>query len=48
MCQRILAVPMLARGKLVRCRNCGMTLRIPKKQEPEAPAQAAPKTESEK
>ena len=40
MCQRILAVPVLARGKLVRCRNCAMTLRIPAKveAEPAAPA----------
>jgi hypothetical protein len=30
-CQRILAVPVHARGKLVRCRSCGMTIRIPLK-----------------
>jgi RNase P subunit RPR2 len=30
-CQRILAVPVHARGKLVRCRSCGMTIRIPMK-----------------
>ncbi len=48
MCQRILAVPVLARGKLVRCRNCGMTIRIPKKSDgdPAAPA-AAPKAPGE-
>jgi hypothetical protein len=28
-CKRILAVPQHARGKLVRCRSCGMTVRIP-------------------
>ncbi len=28
-CQRILAVPITARGKLVRCRTCSMTIRIP-------------------
>lgn len=28
-CQRILAVPSHARGKLVRCRSCGMNVRIP-------------------
>ncbi len=28
-CQRILAVPINARGKLVRCRNCGTNIRIP-------------------
>lgn len=30
-CQRILAVPAHARGKLVRCRSCSMTIRIPQK-----------------
>jgi hypothetical protein len=28
-CKRILAVPSHARGKLVRCKSCGMTVRIP-------------------
>ncbi|MHC4948731.1 MAG: hypothetical protein ACYTG1_10770 [Planctomycetota bacterium] len=28
-CRRILAVPADARGKLVRCRRCGMTIRVP-------------------
>lgn len=28
-CQRILTVPNNARGKLVRCRSCSMTIRIP-------------------
>ena len=28
-CKRILAVPTTARGKLVRCRGCGINLRIP-------------------
>ena len=28
-CKRILAVPMSARGKSVRCKNCGTTVRIP-------------------
>jgi hypothetical protein len=30
-CQRILAVPIGARGKLVRCRNCGTNIKIPLK-----------------
>lgn len=30
-CRRVLAVPAKARGKLVRCRGCGKTLRIPEK-----------------
>ena len=28
-CQRILAVPEGARGKVVRCRVCGMNVKIP-------------------
>jgi hypothetical protein len=28
-CRRILAVPARARGKLVRCRGCGSTIRVP-------------------
>lgn len=28
-CQRVLAVPGLARGKIVRCRRCGMNIKIP-------------------
>ncbi|TVQ53268.1 MAG: hypothetical protein EA377_08245 [Phycisphaerales bacterium] len=33
-CQRILAVPGDARGKLVRCRNCHTTVRIPMQKAP--------------
>ncbi len=28
-CRRVLAVPPSARGKTVRCRNCGMNIRVP-------------------
>lgn len=28
-CRRILAVPTSARGKTVRCRNCGTNIRVP-------------------
>ncbi len=28
-CQRVLAVPEGARGKVVRCRVCGMNIKIP-------------------
>jgi hypothetical protein len=28
-CRRILAVPTSARGKTVRCRNCGSTVKVP-------------------
>lgn len=48
MCQRILAVPVMARGKLVRCRNCGMTLRIPSKPDTGATPAASPKGDDEK
>ncbi len=29
-CQRVLAVPVIARGKIVRCRRCGMNVKIPR------------------
>ena len=46
-CQRILAVPPHARGKLVRCRSCGATVSIPQKRvekpdEPDGAAAGAP------
>ncbi len=28
-CRRVLAVPGSARGKTVRCRNCGTNIRVP-------------------
>lgn len=28
-CRRILAVPQTSRGKNVRCKNCGTTIRVP-------------------
>jgi hypothetical protein len=34
-CQCVLAVPAHARGKLVRCRSCGINIRIPKKPQPQ-------------
>jgi hypothetical protein len=40
-CQRVLAVPSSARGKLVRCRGCGSNIRIPENRVGEAP-KAAP------
>jgi len=39
-CQRVLAVPSSARGKLVRCRGCGSNIRIPATRG-EGPTQAA-------
>jgi ribosomal protein S27E len=38
-CQRILAVPEQARGRIVRCRVCGMNIRIPAGKAPEAQPQ---------
>lgn len=34
-CRKVLAVPSSARGKTVRCRACGTSIRVPA---PEAPA----------
>ena len=28
-CRSVLAVPVKARGKLVKCRNCGNTIKVP-------------------
>ena len=36
-CQRILAVPEHARGKLVHCRSCSTNIRIPVMRNPEVP-----------
>jgi hypothetical protein len=47
MCQRILAVPVAARGKLVRCRSCATTLRIPAKLEPAAPTDESAKAKKD-
>jgi hypothetical protein len=35
-CRKILAVPVSTRGKTVRCRNCGGTIRVPAKDGPPA------------
>jgi len=37
-CRSVLAVPVSARGKMVRCRNCGQRLRIPAKDGQPAPS----------
>jgi len=31
-CRKVLAVPNTARGKTVRCRNCGTNIRVPAEQ----------------
>ncbi len=45
-CQRILAVPTAARGKLVRCRNCGTNIKIPMEKVAEAPPKDRAKPEA--
>ena len=48
-CQRILAVPEQARGRIVRCRVCGMNIRIPEGKAPEPQQQkAAPEEDEDK
>ena len=44
-CQRVLAVPEGARGKVVRCRACGMNIKIPAAKTA-APAKTAAKPKS--
>ncbi|MFN7022002.1 MAG: hypothetical protein ACK4WH_11840 [Phycisphaerales bacterium] len=40
-CKRILAVPSASRGKNVRCKSCGSTIRVPQKSpKPETPKPA--------
>ena len=42
-CRKILSVPATARGKTVRCRNCGMRVQVPASEpKPVAPAEPAP------
>lgn len=43
-CRRVLAVPANSRGKNVRCKGCGATIRVPEKQASvaAAPSAAAP------
>ena len=41
-CRRILAVPVSARGKAVRCSGCGTYVKVPAPGTPGAPAAAAP------
>jgi hypothetical protein len=36
-CRRVLAVPSSSRGKNVRCKGCGATIRVPDKVVPMAP-----------
>lgn len=33
-CRAVLAVPVEARGRLVRCKNCGTNIKIPPKKDP--------------
>jgi hypothetical protein len=45
-CQRILAVPVNTRGKLVRCRQCATIVRIPEERRQEVEPAPAPGPES--
>lgn len=47
-CRRVLIVPVSSRGKTVRCRNCGITIRVPEKAPPPAPVEAAAAPGAEK
>ena len=40
-CQRILAVPPRAQGRVVRCRGCGTNIRIPHPKSPEPMVRSA-------
>jgi len=46
-CRRILAVPPTARGRTVRCRGCGSTVKIPANSQPATPQQSQPPTPEE-
>lgn len=46
-CRKVLAVPTSARGRTVRCRSCGATLRVPTKPSVD-PAAAQKATEAPK
>ncbi len=48
-CRRILAVPPDARGKTIRCRNCGAMVEVPQQgaAKPEAPAAVETSAESD-
>ncbi|MBN8643813.1 MAG: hypothetical protein J0L61_01050 [Planctomycetes bacterium] len=39
-CRAVLAVPEAARGRMVRCKQCGTSIRIPDKKAPAPNAQA--------
>jgi hypothetical protein len=43
-CRRVLAVPANSRGKNVRCKGCGATIRVPEKAPAPAAATPAPQT----
>ena len=46
-CKRVLAVPSHARGKLVRCRSCGINIRIPVPKSKDEPATSQPPAAAE-
>lgn len=44
-CRRVLAVPESARGRTVKCKSCGATVRIPVKATTATPVKDAPESE---
>ncbi len=46
-CRKILAVPISSRGKNVRCKNCGATIRVPQVAEPKIAPAASPEKSPE-
>ena len=46
-CRRVLAVPESARGRTVKCKNCGTTVRIPVKANTEKPVRNEGENEGE-
>jgi hypothetical protein len=45
-CRAILSVPLNARGKIVRCRQCTMKIQVPQPPKKPAPAPPAPSEEA--
>jgi ribosomal protein S27E len=47
-CRRVLAVPTSSRGKNVRCKSCGATIKVPEKSAVQAPPPAEEGAEAPK
>jgi len=46
-CRKVLAVPVASRGKNVRCKNCGATIRVPEKPPQVAPVAPPPEAKGD-